>query len=57
VPGLFDMRHFFEDVLVSVERLRHRGADVTVRRLPGLDHVHSWVQAMPRAARYFRTLA
>jgi hypothetical protein len=32
VPGLFDMRHFFEDVLVSVERLRHRGADVTVRR-------------------------
>jgi len=46
----------FEDVLVSVDRLRKRGADVTVRTLPGLDHVNSWVQAMPRAARYFRTL-
>ena len=30
--------------------------DVTVRTLPGFDHVNSWVQAMPRAARYFRTL-
>jgi acetyl esterase/lipase len=46
----------FADTLVSVDRLRKRGADVTVRRLPGLDHVNSWVQAMPRAARYFATL-
>jgi hypothetical protein len=46
----------FEDVLVSVDRLRRRGADVSLRRLPGFDHVNSWVQAMPRAARYFRTL-
>jgi hypothetical protein len=46
----------FGDVLVSVQRLRRRGADVTVKRLPGLDHVNSWVQAMPRAVRYFRTL-
>jgi hypothetical protein len=46
----------FGDVLVSVERLRRRGADVTVRRLPGLDHVNSWVQAMPRAVRYVRAL-
>jgi hypothetical protein len=117
VPGLFDMRHFFDDVLaglaptarallrpsyfaavtndpnnplrvrrrqnavdrwhpnapirvyhsqddeevsyaaalVSVERLRDRGADVTVRNVPG-DHVTSWVRAMPRAATYFKTL-
>ena len=46
----------FEDVLVSVDRLRKRGADITVERLPGFDHVNSWIQAMPRAARYFRTL-
>jgi hypothetical protein len=47
---------FFEDMLVSVGRLRNRGADVTVTTLPGLDHVNSWIQAMPRAAKYFRTL-
>jgi hypothetical protein len=46
----------FVDTLVSVDRLRRRGADVTVRTLPGFDHVNSWVQAMPRAASYFRTL-
>ena len=51
-----DEEVFFEDLLVSVDRLRSRGADITVRTLPGLDHVNSWVQAMPRAARYFRTL-
>jgi hypothetical protein len=45
----------FEGTLVSVARLRRRGADVTVRRVPG-DHVTSWVRAMPRAAEYFRTL-
>jgi hypothetical protein len=52
-----DEEVFFEDMLVSVDRLRDRGADVTVRTMPGLDHVNSWVQAMPRAARYFRALA
>ena len=46
----------FEDALVSVERLRSRGADVTVRSLPGFDHVNSWIQAMPRAVRWFRSL-
>jgi hypothetical protein len=51
-----DEEVFFEDVLVSVDRLRNRGADVTVRTLPGLDHVNSWIQAMPRAAKYFRAL-
>jgi hypothetical protein len=47
----------FEDMLVSVGRLRSRGAEVTVRRLPGLDHVNSWVRAMPGAADYFETLS
>jgi acetyl esterase/lipase len=47
----------FEDVLVSVDRLRSQGAEVTVRRLPGLDHVTSWVRAMPRAAEYFERLS
>lgn len=51
-----DEEVFLEDMLVSVERLRHRGADVTVTLLPGLDHVNSWIQAMPRAVRYFRAL-
>ena len=46
----------FEDMLVSVHRLRKRGADITVERLPGFDHVNSWIQAMPRAVRWFRTL-
>ena len=42
--------------LDSVDRLRSRGADVSVRTLTGFDHVNSWVQAMPRAARRFRSL-
>jgi hypothetical protein len=42
--------------LVSVDRLRRRGADVSVRTLPGFDHVNSWVQSMPRAVRYFKRL-
>jgi pimeloyl-ACP methyl ester carboxylesterase len=46
----------YEDALVSVDRLRSRGADVTVRSLPGFDHVNSWIQAMPRAAAWFRSL-
>jgi hypothetical protein len=46
----------FEDMLVSVHRLRKRGADITVERLAGFDHVNSWVQAMPRAVRWFKTL-
>jgi hypothetical protein len=50
-----DEEVFVEDMLVSVGRLRHRGADVTVTTLPGLDHVNSWIRAMPRAAGYFRS--
>jgi hypothetical protein len=52
-----DEEVFFEDMLVSVGRLRSRGAEVTVRRLPGLDHVNSWVRAMPRAAGWFEKLS
>ena len=44
----------YEDALVSVERLRQRGATITVRTLHGFDHVNSWIQAMPRAVRWFR---
>lgn len=46
----------YGDALVSVERLRRGGADVTVETFFGFDHVNSWVQAMPRAARWFRSL-
>jgi predicted esterase len=45
-----------EQALASAERLRTHGADVTVRTLSGFDHVNSWIQAMPRAARWFRSL-
>jgi len=46
----------YEDALVSVNRLLRRGADVTVRPLPGFDHANSWIQAMPRAVTWFRLL-
>lgn len=46
----------YEDALVSVDCLRSRGADVTVQSLPGFDHVNSWIQAMPRAVTWFRSL-
>ena len=46
----------YEDVLVSVERLRRRGATIEVRTLPGFDHVNSWIQALPRAVRWFRAI-
>lgn len=46
----------YEDALASVERLRSRGANVTVEPLPGFDHNNSWIQAMPRAVTWFRSL-
>jgi pimeloyl-ACP methyl ester carboxylesterase len=46
----------YEDALVSVDRLQRKGADVTLRTLSGFDHVNSWIQAMPRAVIWFRTL-
>jgi hypothetical protein len=46
----------YGDALVSVERLRRRGATITVRTLPGFDHVNSWIQALPLAVRWFRAI-
>jgi hypothetical protein len=46
----------YVDALVSVERLRRRGATIAVRPLPGFDHVNSWIQALPRAVRWFRAI-
>ncbi len=46
----------YEDALVSVERLRRRGATIAVRTLPGFDHVNSWIQALPRAVRWFQAI-
>lgn len=46
----------YADALRSVNRLRSRGADVTVQPIPGFDHVNSWIQAMPRAVNWFRSL-
>jgi hypothetical protein len=47
----------FADALVSVERLRSRGGDVTFVPLRGgFDHVNSWIQAMPHAVSWFRSL-
>jgi fermentation-respiration switch protein FrsA (DUF1100 family) len=45
----------FDDALVSAGRLGRRGADVSVRRVTG-DHVNSWIQALPRAVRWFQSL-
>ncbi len=46
----------YHDALVSVERLRRRGARIAVRTLPGFDHVNSWIQVLPRAVRWFRAI-
>ena len=46
----------FDFTLVSVERLRRRGATIDVRPLRGFDHVGSWIQALPRAVRWFREI-
>ncbi len=42
--------------LASVSRLRNRGANVSVVELSGFDHVNSWIQALPRAMAWFRSL-
>ena len=47
----------YDDALTSIERLRRAGADVTVQVLPGFDHINSWIQALPRAVAWFRSLA
>jgi hypothetical protein len=45
-----------DNVLVSVDRLRRAGGAITVRSFDGLDHVNSWIQAMPRAIQWFRAI-
>jgi pimeloyl-ACP methyl ester carboxylesterase len=51
-----DEEVLYGSALASVERLREGGATITVEELPGLDHVNSWVQAMPLAAAWFESL-
>jgi predicted esterase len=47
----------YADALESVAHLRSRGADVTLRPLTGgFDHVNSWIQAMPQAVAWYRSL-
>jgi hypothetical protein len=46
----------YDDVLESIARLRHAGADVTLRTLTGFDHINTWIQAMPSAVDWFRSL-
>jgi hypothetical protein len=47
----------YQDVLESVARLRHAGADVTVQTLTGFDHINTWIQVLPSAVSWFRSLA
>jgi hypothetical protein len=54
--SLVDEEAPYADALVSVDRLRSRGADVTFRQMQGFDHVNSWIQAMPRAVAWFHSL-
>ena len=41
---------------VSIERLRQRGATITLRTLQEFDHSTSWIMAMPQAVRWFRAM-
>ena len=50
-----DEEVFFADAMVSIDRLRNRGADVTVTTFDQFDHVNTWVHAMPQAVIDFRT--
>jgi pimeloyl-ACP methyl ester carboxylesterase len=51
-----DEEVFFEDAMVSVDRLRRRGGDVTLTTFDGMDHVNSWIHSMPLAVTAFRSL-
>jgi hypothetical protein len=46
----------YDDALASVERLRRRGATIAVCTLPVFDHINSWIQALPRAVRWFHAI-
>jgi len=45
-----------DGALDAAGRWRARGVDVSFVELPGFDHVNSWIQAMPRAVEWFRTI-
>ena len=47
----------YGDAVMSIERLRKAGADATVQVVPGIDHINSWIQALPLAVSWFRSLA
>ena len=46
----------YDVALVSVDRLRRARRDDRRAHAPGFDHVNSWIQAMPRAVRWFRDI-
>ena len=51
--GVLDVERFLLSALADETTVT---LPLTVTSLPGLDHVNSWIQAMPRAAEYFKTL-
>jgi hypothetical protein len=52
-----DEEVFFEDAMLSVERLRRQGANIAVTTFDRVDHINSWIQAMPLAVTDFTSLA
>ncbi|AKT38467.1 alpha/beta hydrolase [Chondromyces crocatus] len=46
----------YTDAQTSVAKLNGKGGSVTLETLNNLDHVNSWLQAMPRAVTWFRGL-
>jgi hypothetical protein len=52
-----DEESAYADALDEVAHLRRAGADVTVQTLTGFDHINTWIQIMPRAVMWFRSLA
>jgi fermentation-respiration switch protein FrsA (DUF1100 family) len=48
-----DEEVFFEDAMESVDRLRRRGAHVTVTTFDAIDHVNTWIHSMPQAVADF----
>jgi hypothetical protein len=47
----------FEDAMVSVDRLRARGADITVTTFDGFDHINTWIHTMPQVVTDFLSRA
>jgi hypothetical protein len=47
----------YADALEEVAQLRRAGAHVKVETLTGFDHINTWIQVMPRAVSWFRSLS